>query len=185
MNQSKRITAQAALIEAGFTVLSRNPSANLADVAEAAGVTRATLHRYFPSRHALVSALALLAIKEIDQAVEQASANSMSAKAALKDIFVALIPLGDRHGFLAHDSIEPDQLVQAEFDRMQRETEELVAAAQAEGAFGSDVPISWIVRSYDYLLYAAWESVGAEDVTIKQAAELGWRTLTSGLGADK
>lgn len=183
MSPSQRPSARDALIEAGFQVLSRNPSAGLADIAETAGVGRATLHRYFPSREAFVSALAQLAIREMDDAVENACADSKTAGEALRDSFLALIPLGDRHGFLAHESLEHDPAIQAEFARLRRETVDLVAAAQEEGFLDAAVPTDWIVRAFDYLLYAAWESVRTDEATAKQAADVAWRTLTSGLGA--
>ncbi len=182
-NQAKRIPTSDAIAEAGFRLLSRNPGANLAEIAEAAGITRATLHRYFPSRQALVNELAARAIEEMDAAVAAACADSASAGDALRDSLQALIPLGDRHGFLAHEDVEQDDAMQAEFARLQRETLEWVDAAKQEGVFDAAVPSDWIVRAYDFLLYAAWDSVHAEEATPKQAAELAWRTLTSGLGA--
>ena len=49
--------AEATLLGAGLAFLSRNPAASLAEVAEVAGVGRATLYRYFSSRANLVRGL--------------------------------------------------------------------------------------------------------------------------------
>ena len=46
MPDSDRLSTRDALVEAAFTVFSRDPSAPLANVAKSAGVGRATLHRY-------------------------------------------------------------------------------------------------------------------------------------------
>jgi AcrR family transcriptional regulator len=48
-----------AILTAAKTVLARDPRATLDDVAVAAGVSRATIYRYYPSRTALLGALDL------------------------------------------------------------------------------------------------------------------------------
>ena len=182
MTTPTRLSARDALIEAAFAVFSRDPSAPLAQVAERAGVGRATLHRYFPRRDELVRALARIAIAEMDAAAEAACKDARSAADALERTLHALIPLGDRHGFLALEPLGQDAGIQAEFERQLRETREMVDAAKQEGRFDVSVPTAWIVQAYDHLLYAAWESIRTGAATPAQAAELAWRTLTNGLG---
>ncbi len=171
-----------AIVEAGFSVLSRNPGANIAEIASAAQVTRATLHRYFPSRAVLVAELAKRALAEMDAAVTSACHESASAGDVLRDSFTALIPLGDRHGFLAHEHLQLDDAIEAEFLQLQATTAQWIDAAKLEGVFDQHIPTEWINRTYDYLLYAAWDSVRRQETTPKQAAKLAWRTLTTGLG---
>lgn len=72
MTNSVRLSTRDAIVEAAFAVFSKNPSAALSDVAERAGVGRATLHRHFAGRDELVRALAKIASKEMDEAVEEA-----------------------------------------------------------------------------------------------------------------
>ncbi len=181
MQSPLRPSAKDALIEAAYTVLSQNPGASLSEVAERAGVGRATLHRHFAGRDDLVRALAQLAIREMDEAVDAACEGAQTQGDALRLSLEALIPLGDRHGFLAREPLENDPEIAAEFDRQLRETQEVVKAAQEEGVFDRAVPVAWITQAYDHLLYAAWESVKAGETTPAQAAGLAWRTLTHGL----
>jgi len=180
-----RLPSKEAIIEAGFTVFNRDPSASLAQVAELAGVGRATLHRHFSSREALVHALAEIAITEMDEVVAAACADVKSHGEALRVSLEVLIPLGDRYGFLTSEAIEHAPELQSEFARQQRETEEMVEGAKREKLFDRAVPTAWIVQAFDYLLMAAWESVRAGDVTQAQAGELAWRTLTAGLGRNQ
>ena len=182
MNKTIRLTTRDAIIEAAFAVLGKNPSAALSDVADRAGVGRATLHRHFASRDELVRALTLLAGQEMDVAVETACAPAKSYSEAVRLALQALIPLGDRHGFLALESFAADPEMQVEFDRQSRETAQLMEAAKREGLFDANIPISWLVQAFDHLIYAGWESVIAGETTEEQAAELAWRTLTTGLG---
>lgn len=177
-----RPTAREALIEAGFAVLSRNAGASLAEIADAAGVGRATLHRYFPTRDELLRSLALTAITEMDAAAEDAAQDAESYSDALRASLEALIPLSTRHGFLANEPIGDDPELAREYARQKEEVRELVEAAKSEGSFDATVPTTWIVHAYEYLLYAAWESVNEGEATANQAANLAWRTLTAGLG---
>ncbi len=180
-----RLNTRDSIIEAAFVLFSRNPGVSLSEVAECAGVGRATLHRHFSSREDMVRTLALLAIEEMDAVAEAASVNANSYSDALRLSLQALIPLGDRHGFLARMSIDADPDITAEFQRLDRETNELVKAAQMEGLFDSSISAAWIVKVFELLLYAAWESVKLGETTPTQAAELAWITLTEGLGATK
>ena len=93
----------------------------------------------------------------------------------------ALIPLGDRHGFLTHISWSDADPVWVEFNRQSLELADTIEAAKDDGSFDRSVPTSWIMRAFEYLVYVGWESVRAEDVTVEQAVSLAWRTLTSGL----
>ena len=185
MTNSVRLSTRDAIIEAAFAVLNKNPSAALADVAARAGVGRATLHRHFASREDLMRALAKIAAKEMDDAVEAACADATSYSEVARLALQALIPLGDRHGFLALEAFSEDAEMQAEYAREQKETAEMVDAAKGEGLFDTGVPTSWIVQAFDSLMYAGWESVKAGETTHDQAAALAWRTLIHGLGRPK
>ncbi|WP_299326926.1 TetR/AcrR family transcriptional regulator [Parasphingopyxis sp.] len=182
MTDSIRPNTKDAIVEAAFDVLRQDPSAPLSAVADRAGVGRATLHRYFASREALIHALALIAIEEMDAAAEAACADAPSYAEAFRNMLAALIPLGDRHGFLATEPVESDPAIAAEFERQTNETREMIDAAKQDGLFDPAVPTDWIVQAFDHLLYAAWESVKAGEITHQQAADLAWRTLESGLG---
>ena len=183
MNTSLRPSTEDAILEAAFALFRENPGTSLADIAAKAGVGRATLHRYFPSRDDLVRALALTAISEMDAAADAACEDASTHAEALRRCLDALIPLGDRHGFLATEPLDDPAILSA-FERQTEETLELVEAAKAEGVFAGDVPATWIVQAYDHLLYAAWECVKDGELTHAQAAKLAWRSLTTGLGPD-
>lgn len=185
MPNSIRPSTHDAIIEAAFAVFSKDPSAALSEVATLAGVGRATLHRHFTSREALIRQLARIANDEMDAAVEAACAPVTSYTEAARKSLQALIPLGDRFGFLALEPIDNDPDLKASYERQKRETEDMVAAAKGEGLFDTSIPTSWIVQAYDHLLFAGWESVKAGETTPDQAADLAWRTLTTGLGKPK
>ena len=185
MTNSIRPSTRDAIIDAAFAVFSKDPSAALSEVATLAGVGRATLHRHFASREELIRQLAKIANEEMDQAVEAACADVASYSEAARLSLQALIPLGDRFGFLELEPLDDDPDLKSAYDRQKRETEEMVEAAKGEGLIDPAVPTSWVVQAYDHLLYAGWESVKAGETTPEQAADLAWRTLTTGLGTPR
>ena len=185
MKPTIRLSARESIIEASFVLFSHNIGASLSEVAERAGVGRATLHRQFANRDDLLRTLARLAIAEMNAAADAASADAKSYSEALRATLYALIPLGDRHGFLAREPLEADPDLAKEFERLDQEMNELLEAAKGEGLFDTALPTPWISQVFDSLLFTAWESVKLGHTTTNQAADLAWLTLTQGLGAKK
>ncbi|WP_395373997.1 TetR/AcrR family transcriptional regulator [Marinicella sp. W31] len=181
MNKITRLTTSEAIIEAGFMVLNQNPKASLADIANTAGVGRATLHRYFSGRDNLIEAMSLKALKEMEQAADEASKNAQSYSEALHCIFVAMIPLGTRQWFLAQEHVQHFQKVKKAIDRQEKDMRNAVKKASKEGLFHPSCPLDWVMLSYDHMIHAAWEMVRLERLTVDQAAQLGWQTLIQGL----
>ncbi|MEO1107413.1 MAG: TetR/AcrR family transcriptional regulator [Pseudomonadota bacterium] len=176
-----RPTTKDAIIEAAFEVFSQNQAASLGDVAQHAGVGRATLHRHFPGRPELMRALAKIAIAELDEAVEQATAGATSYEEGFRLSLHAIVPLANRQLFLANEGLEADPEIAAAYDKGLQELRHDVDAAKQEGAFDPNVPTDWIVEAYENLIYAAWSLVQSGEATAKQAADLAWRTLSQGL----
>lgn len=175
-----RPDTRTAIIEAAFTVFGANPGAGLADVARHAGVGRATLHRHFKGRDDLMAALAGIALQEIDDAVRIATKGASTHTEGLRLTLAAIIPLGNRQGFLAHERIVAPDLT-AQEARQNEAMIHAINAAKDEGTFAADVPTDWVAATFDNLIYTAWLQVKAQNLTPDQAAALAWRTLTSGL----
>lgn len=180
MNQI-RPTTRDAIVEAAFEVFAENQRASLGDVAQRAGVGRATLHRHFPGRPELMRALAKIAMAELDAAVEEATVNAATYEEGFRLSLFAIVPLANRQWFLANEGLEADPEIAAAYDASLEELRWDVEKAKEEGAFDPHVPTAWIVEAYENLTYAAWSLVRSGEATPKQAAELAWRTLSQGL----
>jgi len=177
-----RPTTRHAILEAAFDVFSRDGSASLSDVAAAAGVGRATLHRHFAGRADLFAALTETAMRELDEAVARAVAPATSWTASLRLSLEAIIPLANRQLFLEQEPAA-HTAEQAKTAAAQRaELVEAIEHAKAEGGFDPAIPTSWIAETFDALVYAGWSAVQSGALTPAQAADLAWRTLINGVG---
>jgi len=181
MKSPIRPTTRQAILEAAFAVWNREPRATLADIASAAGVGRATLHRHFKGREDLVRALAVCATEEIEAAADRAAKGARSYGEALRNIMSAMIFLGDRHWFLSRETPDRFPEVQLEMARQKQDFLKVIQGAKKERLFHATCPDEWVGQVYDHLIHAGWEMVRAGEATPAQAADLAWKTLTMGL----
>src|SRR5207237_2657003 len=97
----------AAILDAAAHALSEHGSrANMADVAAAAGVSRATLYRYYPDREALLGALASHALADAAARLADAGLERAPVEEAIERIVRALTAVGDRYGVLVREQVE-------------------------------------------------------------------------------
>ncbi|MEX0370342.1 MAG: TetR/AcrR family transcriptional regulator [Tateyamaria sp.] len=179
--RDKHVSTETHILEAAFDVFSQNPGASLADVAKQADVGRATLHRHFSGREDLIVALTLTAARELDAAVQTATASCQTYTEALEVALVAILPLAARQMFLATEPAIHDPRVAEVYAAQTRDLAHDIDMAKTEGTFDANVPTEWIVQAYENLIYAGWAMVVAGEATPKQAAAFAWRTLTKGL----
>src|SRR6266566_2528311 len=97
----------AAILDAAAHVLSeRGSNANMADVAAAAGVSRATLYRYYPHREALLDALASHALADAAARLADAALERAPVEEAIERIVRALIAVGESYAVLVREQVE-------------------------------------------------------------------------------
>ncbi len=101
-------TASAILEAAAHVLATEGSSANMAQVAAAAGVSRATLYRYYPSRETLLEALATRALAEAGARIADAALERAPVDEAIERIVRALIAVGDRYAVLLQEQVEPN-----------------------------------------------------------------------------
>ena len=149
------------LLEAAGRLLALRPAASMAELAAAAGVSRATMHRRFPSRAALTEALSQRAVDAYVGAVELAHPEQGSATEAMRRLVVALVDLAPTYGLLVLqplDGVVEEALLTragAADERLRR----LVERGQESGDFRVDLGPDWVSTMLTWLVVGAADGV--------------------------
>jgi AcrR family transcriptional regulator len=142
-----------ALLEKAAALLALRPDAGMDELAAAAGVSRATFFRRFPSRLALVTELLHTAIDDYIAAVDGAEPERGPAPEALTRVLRAIAATRPSQALLARQPV-PEVVEAALFERYAATDERIVALVrrgQDEGAFRVDLPANWVLVVMDWL----------------------------------
>lgn len=97
-----------AILEAASHVLAEHGEATMAEIADAAGVGRATVYRYYPSRETLLRALALEAFEDLAARIADADLDHAGVEEAIERIVRAVLAVGVRYAILVQERVPPD-----------------------------------------------------------------------------
>lgn len=168
--------AKPSLLERAAEALVANPSASLAEVAQAAGIGRTTLHKQYATRQDLLVAVAHESLDQLERAVAGAGDD-------LHRLVSALIPLGARLAFLFRQpSLDAEPEVMERLAALDAPILRLVRDAQRSGGLRADLPDWWFVSTLYAQVYVAWEAVVCGRLAPLTAPDLVMTTLLSGLG---
>ena len=119
--------------------------ASMLDVAAAAGVGRATLYRYFPSRQALLDELADVALEQAGERLAAAGLERLAAAEAISRAVRALVAVGDYFVVLERERVRPDPArLEGQIGAPLRA---VLERGQASGEIRDDVPASWLTEA--------------------------------------
>jgi AcrR family transcriptional regulator len=172
------------LLTAATHLLLRQPTASLAEVAAATGVSRTTLHSRFPTRQALLVGLAQAAMDLVEKAYADARLDDADVAASLRRVVERLVPLGERVEFLLRErSLDDEPEIVARYAELDGPLVEFVGRAQEAGALRGDLPDWWIVAALNGSVYAAWEAIADGRLAPRDAPSLVLGTVLDGVGA--
>lgn len=172
------------LLNAASELLATRPTASLAEIADYAGIGKATLHRYFAGREDLMLALGYRALERIAEMISASEPDQGSAVEALTRVVEALVPLGDKLHFLLSEPILDSHPDFAVADRtVQEPVLRLIQRGQASGEFRSDLSADWMLYHLNFVLFATWQSVHDGFVARRDAPRLLLMTLLGGIAA--
>jgi AcrR family transcriptional regulator len=171
---SARLRTPATILDTAAHLLAERRDASMNDIAAAAGVGRATLYRYFPTRDALVQALADEALAELAARLADARLDRAPFPEALQRLCRAVLAVGDRYvvlldeatalrgrdtGYEAHQDIAKP--IQALFQR-----------GQDDGTLRDDFEAAALVQLFGGLIVAAINASMPRTLGVEQAAAL-------------
>lgn len=173
------------VMEVLATAIGARPNATMAELAGAAGMSRATLHRRFPSRELLLAAVAQEAAAAARRALAEARPADGSATQACTRIVAALVPLGGRFAFLLREGAWLDELpdVAAAIAELEGAVADTVARGRHAGEFRIDLPASYQARLVQAAVFTAWEAVAAGELGSAEAPAAAISVLMAGIGS--
>ncbi|RZU11459.1 TetR family transcriptional regulator [Streptomyces sp. BK239] len=146
------------VLRSAAALLTRKSTATMDEVAKAAGISRATLHRHFAGRDALVRALEALGIAECEAALDAARLDDGPAGDAVRRLVRELEPAAGLLAFLYSEN----QLYEGEeqnegWARIDARISALFRRGQHEGEFRIDLTPAWLTEAlFGLLASGAW-----------------------------
>jgi TetR/AcrR family transcriptional repressor of mexCD-oprJ operon len=143
----------------------RGEQVSMNDVAEAAGVARATVYRYFPSRETLLDELAHAAVSDVDARLASARIDEVAPEEGITRAVRALVDVGDAFVLLARERPRSDP---ERFERsLSQPLRRLFERGQAEGDIRDDITSARLAESLIWLVVGVLTSasLGREDMT--------------------
>ncbi len=136
----------AAILDAAAEELAvRGAQASMADVSRAAGVARATVYRYFPSRQVLLDELAEVALHGAATRLAAAAIDDVPLREGTTRAVRALVDVGPSFVVLARERVGSGT---ADFDRaVSAPLRRLLERGQSTGEVRADVPSAWLAEA--------------------------------------
>ncbi len=173
------------VVEVAARLIAEDPGVGMNEIAEAAGVGRATVYRHFASREVLLQAIWVQVMADCEAAIEAAQLDEGTAVEALGRLTQAWLDIAVRYSFseLLHQT---DFSISAERRRQQRRVfrQPLLAVirrGQASDELSSAVSPEWAVQALRSLIQAGARAVAAGELARADAPAMVLRTLLDGL----
>jgi len=148
------------VLRAAAALLATDSGASLAEIAAAAGVGRTTVHRVFPTRGDLLTALALEAVERLTSALASARLDDGPATDVLARVVEEVLPLSDELAFLdsGPEVWDLPQMRDAWWS-VTASLDTLVQRGQLEGDIRGDIPAEVVVEAFTGILLGVWNGV--------------------------
>jgi TetR/AcrR family transcriptional regulator, mexCD-oprJ operon repressor len=167
-----RLRTPAAILETAAHLLADRPEASMGELAAAAGVGRATLYRHFPTREALLAALASEAHQELVARITDAGLDRAPVPEALQRLLRVFLTVGDRYVVLFRERVKPHGPTEREeFERL------ILAPIQAlfqrgvdDGTFRDDLGADALAHLFGGLVLAAKQAALPRTLGVEQTA---------------
>lgn len=163
--RGRRADAQrsiAAILDAAQACLTRDPDASTSQIASTAGVGRVTLYGHFPSRADLVDAVFAHTLNDAGETLDALDLTGDPREALDRLVtsswqivyqFRALLQAAQR-------TLGPER-IREHHERPLRRVQALLARGQREGAFRTDLPVSWLAATFYSVMHGAADEIAA------------------------
>ncbi|CCA54453.1 Transcriptional regulator PqrA, TetR family [Streptomyces venezuelae ATCC 10712] len=137
------------VLRAAAALLTRKATATMDEVARAAGIGRATLHRHFAGRDALVRALEELGLQELEAALDRAGLDDGPEDEAVRRLVAEVEHVAPLLSFLVTENqlFEGDQQNEG-WALLDARVSALFRRGQESGVFRIDLTPAWLTEAF-------------------------------------
>ncbi|WP_172806886.1 TetR/AcrR family transcriptional regulator [Endozoicomonas arenosclerae] len=162
------------LKKSAIKVLIKKPGSSLAELASAAGIGRATLHRHFTSRDQLISTLLLECLQAVERTYADIEARySMDYREQLLQMVGGFVELESEYCFLLRDwGVSDSESVHDTLRNHQSAWDLYLQFMMDTNILRADLSLAWHRTGIDGLISGAWISIEEQEVGMKQAVRL-------------
>lgn len=153
---------RARLLHAIATVLIDQPRLPMEQLAQAVGMSRATLHRLFPTRETIVSEILSLAVDASRDAIAAASIDAGPVEPAIRRLIDAFMPNAELYLFLRSSQGERCDSLASSLDAFEPHRQRVIALfrrGQEAGSLRVDLSAQWMHDAMAGLLFEAAHAV--------------------------
>jgi AcrR family transcriptional regulator len=108
MSHPENLKTGAAILETAAHLLAER-DASMGEIAVAAGVGRATLYRYYPTREVLFAAIAAQALEELSERIGDAALEQATVPEGIERLARVFLTVADRYVVLIRERVKPDE----------------------------------------------------------------------------
>jgi AcrR family transcriptional regulator len=170
-------TSDAILDAAAHVFSEQGAGANLAAVASAAGVSRATLYRYYASREALLGALVIDALSDATNRLADAGLERAPVEDAIERILRAFVTVGDRYSVLIRDLARFEE---ADTEQLNTQVRAVLARGIETGVLRTDVSVEVLDELLHGVAVSAIKLTQRHHLGLEEAAAAAARLFLDG-----
>jgi AcrR family transcriptional regulator len=161
----------AAILEAARRTLAERPGASMQEIAEAAGLHRATVHRHFASRDDLLAALRARSLEEVSAGLDAARLDDGPAREALGRATVAALEVSERYRLARFTALlGPAALGQQA--RLRSSVAKVIERGQRDEGLRADLPADVLTAAWGGLMVGFLPDLYRGSLDVEQAAGL-------------
>lgn len=163
-------TAAAILDSAAAIMAERGNATSMDDIASAAGVSRATLYRYFPNREALLHAMATTSIDELAVRIADADLRGIPVEHAIARLVRGFVAIGSKYVALTRGGFERTRDHPNADALLTEPLRELFRRGIADGSLRADLDPELLIDLFSGLIKAALEITSGGRASIEEAS---------------
>lgn len=163
-------TAAAIVDNAAAIMAERGDAASMADIASVAGVSRATLYRYFPNREALLHAMATTSVEELAARIADADLRGIPVKEAIARLVRGFVAVGSKYVALSSGRLKRTADHPNVDALLSEPVRELFRRGIADGSLRADLDPELLIDLFSGLIKAALDITSGGRAGVEEAS---------------